>query len=138
MTDNKKAMKELKESLKSSFELMSINEGSEDCIYTILYKDGTGIVFSEAETEYQKLIKLNNIIYIELQTGDGHYNSIHGETFEKYSDMTKAEIEEFDIFIENCINVKLSEYGLQYYRIENGQKKYDTIRYINPEGGGMI
>lgn len=127
------AMQDLKYSLKSSMLNMKSGEGDEDNTYHIIYKDGTGIIFKESECEYLKLIKLNNIAYIDLQTGCGHYNSIHGETFEMYSEMSAFEIEEFETFIENCIDRELNKYGLQYYREVNNQRKYDTIKYITLE-----
>lgn len=133
MTKTVNALKELKESLKSSLELMRIDEGDEDNTYHIIYKNGTGIIFKESESEYVKLVKLNNIAYMDLQTDCGHYNSIHGETFENYSEMSESEIEEFETFIENCIDRELSKHNLQYYREVNGQRKYDTIKYIRLE-----
>ena len=113
-------MQDLKYSLKCSLDVMKQAEGNQDNSYHIIYKDGTGIIFTEGAVSKEdiKKIKTTNIIYMDFQGEGCHLDSITSEYEEEGEDH------------EETIHNHLAKYNLEYYRIIEGKRKFDTIQYI--------
>jgi|GEM_PF-6392810 len=87
--------------------------------YHVIYKDKTGIMFSDSEGIDPKLIKLRNIAFIEIHTGDDWSDNVNEYIDIEYADMTSEEIHEFDKNREAKINEYLkNEYGFTMERVD--------------------